>query len=160
MQVFDHRGRSQREDRLGGVGEQPIRVLTGAEGVDAERDRVSLTDRIGDSDVAFFGQARIHHGFRDEPRHVRARSVDLGGVLTRERATAVRAEPTVGVDHELASGQPGVSGGPTGDKPTGRVDQHALSRGTGQVRLDGRGDDQRAHLPFKRLGVFVCIVLD
>src|SRR5205085_4372793 len=52
---------------------------------------------------------RRHNILRYVPGHVGRAAVDLGGVLTTKRSTAVPAPAAVGVDDDLATGQPAIA---------------------------------------------------
>src|SRR5690606_38381135 len=73
-------------------------------------DRAALGEPCGD-DV--LGQVAADVG---------GRAVDLGRVLSGERAAAVRGGTPVGVDDDLAPGQAGVTVGATDREAAGRVD--------------------------------------
>src|SRR5512139_2195742 len=83
--------------------------LAGAEGVDHQRGRASDADRVADLHHAPVGEP----GGDDVLRHIAAGvgsgAVDLGRILAGERAAAVRGRAAVGVDDDLAAGQPGVA---------------------------------------------------
>src|SRR5690606_27996121 len=59
--------------------------------------------------------------------HVRRGAVDLGGILAAEGAAAVAAAAAVGVDDDLAAGEPGIA--------VGAADLEAA----GGVHVDGDG---------------------
>ncbi|KAG0773045.1 hypothetical protein G6F22_015217 [Rhizopus arrhizus] len=72
-------------------------------------------------------------------RGVGGRTVDLGRILARERAAAVRACAAVGVDDDLAAGQAAIALRAADDEAAGRVDQELRIRGDqafGEARLD------------------------
>ena len=80
------------------------------------------TDRVGDLDLAAVGEAGRDDVLRHVARRVRGRAVDLGGILAREGAAAVRRGSAVGVDDDLAAGQPRVAHRPADHELAGRVD--------------------------------------
>jgi hypothetical protein len=101
--------------------------------------------RLGDAD----GVAHLHQSLRrksgcdDVLCHVAGgvggRAVDLGRILARERATAVRRRTAIGVDDDLAAGQAAVALRAADDEAAGRVDQildFALDQFGRQHRLD------------------------
>ena len=78
--------------------------------------------------------------FSDVTGHVRGRAIDLAWVFTRERAAAVTAHTTVGVDDDLATGQAGVTLRATNHEATRRVDE-ILDRRVEELSRDGLLDD-------------------
>ena len=79
-----------------------------AERLDHHRDRVRDADRVRDLHLAALGDAGGHDVLRHVAHRVRGRAVDLGGVLAAERAAAVAGHAAVGVDDDLAAGEPAV----------------------------------------------------
>ena len=86
-----------------------LRHLAGAEGVGVDRQRPRHADRIGELQHAALRQPRRHHVLREVARRIGRRAVDLGRILAREGPAAVRRRAAVGVDDDLAPGQPGVA---------------------------------------------------
>src|SRR6266508_3849189 len=104
VEVTDDRGRAQVEhlaygvhDLLGGDG-------LGAEGFDEQRHRMGDADRISDLHLAALGRPGGDEVLRHPAGRIRGRTVDLGGVLARERAATVAGCAAVGVDDDLAPG--------------------------------------------------------
>ena len=95
--------------------------VLGAERLDLDRERMRDPDRVGDLDLAAVGEARGDDVLRDVAGGVGGRAVDLGRVLAGEGAAAVAGRPAVGVDDDLASGEPGVAHRPADDEPPGRI---------------------------------------
>ena len=62
------------------------------------------------------GEAGAADGFGGLASNVGARAVHLGGVLAGEGAASVRAPAAVGVDDDLAPGEPGVAMGASDHK--------------------------------------------
>ena len=96
--------------------------LARAEGIHQHADRLSHADRIRKLHFAAVRQARRHDVLRDVARHVRRRAVHLRRVLAAERAAAMPAHAAIGVDDDLASGQPGVAHRPADHEPSRRID--------------------------------------
>ncbi len=62
------------------------------------------------------------HVLGEVARRIGGRAVDLGGVLARESAAAMRRRTAIGVDDDLAAGQAGVAIGAADHEFSGRVD--------------------------------------
>ena len=112
----------------------------GAEGLDEQADRVGGADRVGDLHLAAPGQAGGDDVLGHPAHRVGAGAVDLRRVLAGEGAAAVAGHAAVGVDDDLAAGQPGVAHGAADDELAGRVDQQPVAVGGqaegGQLGLD------------------------
>ena len=94
--------------------------LLGAEALHEQAHRLGLADRVGDLRLAAVGQAGGDHVLGHPAHRVRGAAVHLGRVLAGERAAAVPGHPAVGVDDDLAAGQPGVAHGPPiSNRPVG-----------------------------------------
>ena len=91
------------------------------ERLDHDRDRVGHTDGVGHLNHGALGESGRHHVLGHVPRHIARRAVDLRRILAREGAAAVRAGAAVGVDDDLAPGEPGIPHRPAGDEAAGRV---------------------------------------
>src|SRR5262245_50175162 len=97
VQVADDRRRSEAEGLPHDLDELVRVHALCPERVDRERDRVRRADRVRDLDLEPLGGARGDEVLRHVPRHVRGRAVDLGRILAREAAAAVRRHPAVAV---------------------------------------------------------------
>ena len=86
--------------------------LLGAEGLDQDGHRLGDADGVGHLHLAAVGRAGGDHVLGDPAGGVRRRAVDLGRVLAREGAAAVAGGAAVGVDDDLAAGEPAVGVGP------------------------------------------------
>src|SRR6267378_6770772 len=91
------------------LGDPLIGNRAGALGIHGHVDRPGIPDRVADLDLALTRQARRHHVLGHVTSGVSSRTVDLGWVLARESAAAVRAGATVRVDDDLAAGQSTVA---------------------------------------------------
>src|ERR1700704_6038298 len=102
-------GRCEAED----VGQDLLELflvdLAGSVGIDQDRHRVGNADGIGDLDGAALGDAGRDHVLGEIARRIGRGAVDLGRVLAGERAAAVRSVAAVGIDDDLAAGQPAVA---------------------------------------------------
>ena len=96
-----------------------------------EADRAGDADAVGDLDLEAVGEAGGDDVLGHPARGVRGGAVDLRRILAAERAAAVAGHAAVGVDDDLAPGQPGVAHRSAGDEPAGRVDVHDRVRRRG-----------------------------
>ena len=100
----------------------------GAVGLDHQRLRVRDADRVGDLDLAAVREPGRDDVLGDVARGVGGRAVDLRGVLAGERAAAVAGRAAVGVDDDLAAGEPGVAHRAADLELAGRVDEQVLAQ--------------------------------
>src|ERR1700730_12428298 len=96
--------------------------FAGAKGIDAHADRPGYADGIGQLDFTTIGEPGGHDIFGDVARHVGGRAVDLGRILAAERAATVTAHAAVGIDDNLAAGEPGIPHRSADDEATRRID--------------------------------------
>src|SRR3954470_7373771 len=85
--------------------------LSGAVGVDVDRQRPRHADGVGELQGAAIGQTGGNDVLGDVARGIRDRAVDLGRILAGEGAAAMRGRATIGVDDDLAAGQAGIAVG-------------------------------------------------
>src|SRR6266550_2849299 len=127
VEIADDGGRPQVErlaDRLG----DPVRISRlGAERLDEQTDRLRLADGVRDLHLDLGGEPRRDDILGHPPHRVARGSVNLRRVLAGERPAAVAGVATVGVNDDLAAGEPGVTHGSTGYEPPGRVDQQPVA---------------------------------
>ena len=97
------------------------RDLLGAERPDGDRDRVRDADRVRDVDLGAVGEPAGDDVLRHVARRVGRRAVDLRRILAREGAAAVPSRAAVGVDDDLAPGEPGVAHRPAEHELARRV---------------------------------------
>ena len=93
-------------------------------GIHVDGHRLGPPDGIGQGDCAFLREAGGHNILGDAAGHVGAAAVHLGPVLAGQRATAVGRQPSIGVHHQLATGQAGVRLDPTQHKAAGGIDEN------------------------------------
>jgi hypothetical protein len=74
-------------------------------GIDQHRHRVSDADSIGDLDRAALGDAGSDNILGKIARSIGCRTVNLGRILSGERAATVGRVATVRVDDDLAAGK-------------------------------------------------------
>ena len=70
-------------------------------GVDVDRQRTRHADRVGELQRAAVGKTRRNDVLGDIARSVGSRTVDLGRILTGERAAAMRSRAAIGVADDL-----------------------------------------------------------
>src|SRR5690606_38182597 len=95
VEVPDDRGRTQVEDLQNRLLDRVHRDLFGAEALHEQPHRLRLADRVGDLDLAPVGQAGGHDVLGDPAHRVGRGTVDLGGVLAGEGATAMTGHAAV-----------------------------------------------------------------
>ena len=122
VEVAQDRGRPEVEHLADELLDQRLVDVVRPEGLDVDRERVGDADRVGNLDLAALGEPGGDDVLGHVARGVGARAVDLGRILAREGAAAVRDGAAVGVDDDLAAGEPGVSHRPADHELAGRVD--------------------------------------
>src|SRR6516164_4854668 len=90
--------------------------------IDVDRQRLGYTDGIGELDGAAISETCRHHVLGEIARGVGSRAVNLGGILAGKSAPAVRSRPPVGVDDDLATGEPAIPIGSADEELTRRID--------------------------------------
>src|SRR5438270_4938065 len=73
-----------------------LRHLTGAVGVDVDRQRTRYADRVGELQRAAVGETGRDDVLGDVARGIGGRTVDLGRILAGKRAAAVRGCAAIG----------------------------------------------------------------
>ena len=99
----------------------------GAEGLDVETDRLRLADGVGHLHLAAPGQPGRDDVLGDPAHGVGGGAVDLRRVLAGEGAATVPGHAAVGVDDDLATGEPGVAHRAADLEATGRVDEEPVT---------------------------------
>src|SRR5699024_1615995 len=87
-------------------------------------DGAGGADRVGDLDFTTLREFGGDNGLGCPPHRVGGGTVDLRGVFSGECAAAVAGHPPVGVDDDLAAGEPRVAHGAADFEGAGRVDEH------------------------------------
>src|SRR5439155_12420929 len=77
---------------------------------------------VGDLDFALAREPGRDHVLGRIARHVASGAIDLGRILSRERAAAMASVSAVGVDDDLAAGQSTISLRAADDEASGRID--------------------------------------
>src|SRR3954470_16203723 len=101
-------------------------LTLGAVPVDVERPRLGGSDRVGELDRAALRNTGGDDVLGEVAGDIGCRAVDLGRVLAREGAAAMRAGPAVGIDDDLAAGEAGIAVGAANLEIAGRVDEDVL----------------------------------
>jgi len=92
----------------------------GAVRVDEHRQGLGHADGVGHLHEAAAGEAAGHDALGRLPGDVGTAAVDLGGVLAGEGAATVGAPAAVGVNDDLAAGEPRVAVGASDDEAARR----------------------------------------
>src|SRR5688572_23276518 len=113
--------------------------LAGALGGHHDAGRLRDPDGVRNLYQALRGETRCDDVLRDVARRIGGRTVDLGRILSGERAAPVRRRAAVGVDDDLAAGETAVALGAADFELSGRIDQivdFSLYQVPRQYRLD------------------------
>merc|ERR1712151_242834 len=97
-------------------------ALLSAVGLKEQRQRLCDTNGVGKLHQSALAEAALHHRLCHLPTDVGSRTVHLGGVLARKRATTVRTPAAIGVDDDLAASEAGVALRTTDDELSRRID--------------------------------------
>src|SRR5262245_19555989 len=95
--------------------------IAGAVQIDIERKRLRHADGVAHLQRAAVGEPRRHHVLGEIARGIGRRAVDLGRILAREGAAAMRSCPAIGVDDDLAPGEPRVAVMAANDETSGGI---------------------------------------
>src|SRR2546422_4482908 len=125
VELLDDSERAQVEELVDRRRERRFRSLSRAERVDPDRDRLDDADRVGDLNLAAPSQARGNDGLRHVPSAVGTGAVDLRRILARETAAAMTRVAAIRVDHDLATGEPGISNRTSDDESPCGIDERA-----------------------------------
>src|SRR5205823_876385 len=99
-----------------------LRYLTGAVGVDIDRQRSRHADRVSELQSAAAGKTGSDDVLGDIARGVCRRTIDLRRVFTGKCAAAMRRRAAIGVDDNLAAGEAGVAVRAADIEFSGRID--------------------------------------
>src|SRR5712691_6131782 len=156
-EALDDRARSEVEVLLDELADGFVGDRARAEGLHVERDGVRTTDDVRELQLEAVRETRFDDVLRDVARRVGGGAVDLRRVLTAERAATVSRVAAVGVDDDLAPGEPGVAHRPADGEGPGPV--HEVLRFVEPRVADRRPDDLLADLVAQALVVDAGIVL-
>ena len=109
FKLLDDCGRFEIENFANGLFDFHFVHRSRPKGIDGNTNRIRIPDRVGKLDFASVSQTGSHHVFRNVSTHVSRRTIHFGRVFSRERAAAVAAHSSVGIDNDLASGQPSIA---------------------------------------------------
>ena len=98
-----------------------IAYLAGAVGVDKNRERSCNADSVCDLNLTSFSRACRYDILCNVTSHISRASVNLGGILTGERAAAVGSVSAVGVNDDLTTGKTAVAVRTAYNEATGGV---------------------------------------
>ena len=155
MQMLADAARREVHDLHQGLLELAFVDLPGAVQVGVNRQRTRNADRIGKLKGAAVGEVGGDDVLCEVSRRIGRRPVDLGRILARESAAAVRRGPAVGVDDDLAAREPAVAVGAADEELAGGVD--VPNRFRRDPALRKRGDHIRTN---KRRNLFGGQLLD
>src|ERR1039457_4178101 len=113
------RKREVLADELSKLG---LSDFAGAECVNADADRLSHADGIGELDFSAISQAGSNDVLGDVSGHISRGTIDLGRILTGKGASAVTARAAVAVHDDLAASEPGVAHRSADNKTACRID--------------------------------------
>ncbi|MPN06632.1 hypothetical protein SDC9_153888 [bioreactor metagenome] len=99
-----------------------IAQFPGSIGGNVDAQRIGNPYRISHLKLAFFSQPGGNDVLGYVTTHIRGGTVHLARIFTGEGAAAVRTDSAVGIDNDLATGQPGVGMRPAEHKLAGGID--------------------------------------
>src|SRR5688572_4539701 len=102
IERLDDAARRELEVLANELGELFVGHLAGAVRVDEDRDRIGDADCVRELHERPFGEPRSDNVLGNVAGHITGRAVHLRRILAREGAAAVRREPAVGIDDDLA----------------------------------------------------------
>ena len=141
IQIADDSAGAQVEVFADQLGDVFIGDLARAEGLDVDRERVRHANGVGHLDLAALRQPGSHHVLGDPAAGVGCGAIHLRGILAAESTTAVPAHAAVGIDDDLAPGDPGVAHRSADDELAGGVDEHLGGGTVEQFLWQHRVDD-------------------
>ena len=158
--LVDDRSRTKIKDILSCSRENLVAVLAGAERVHTESNRVGFANRVTNRHLAPGCKIRIHHGFRDQPRHISTRPVNLRSIFTTESSTTMSGQPAIGVNHKFSASESGVSFRAALHEPPRRIHQNSRVLIDRKIRRASWTDNHRGDFTAQHLEILGFIVLD
>lgn len=128
VQVADDGTGAQVEYLADGLLDLDRVFRLGTERLDEQADGCRFTDGVGHLHLDPFSQPGGDDILGHPAHRVRRRPVHLGRILAGEGAAAVAGPAAVGVDDDLAAGEPGIAHRPAEHELAGRVHQHPHRR--------------------------------
>src|ERR1035437_5681533 len=122
VHAFDNPLRREREVLANQLGQLGLANPAGAEGLNANADRIGNANGVSQLNFCPLGQAGGNDVFGDVARHVSRAAVDLRRIFSRESAAAVTPGSAVGVHDDFAAGEPGLAHGSPDHKSSRRID--------------------------------------
>src|SRR3546814_17775608 len=107
----------------------PTRLSSHLVRVDRERQRLGHADSIAELDSAALGKACGNDILGEITAYIRGGTVNLGRVLARKSAAAMRSRAAIGVDNDLATRQTSVAIRPANFEKARGIDVNILVRG-------------------------------
>src|SRR5450830_96622 len=115
--------RTQIEMLLHQLRQLFIADLASTKGRHHDRSRLGDTDGVRHLNLATRSQSGGNDILGYVATGICCRAINLGWILARESATAVRCSTAVGIDNDLATGQTAIALRAADDETTGRVNQ-------------------------------------
>src|SRR5271157_4245936 len=128
FKLLDDRSRLEIENFANGFFDFHFVHRSRPKRIDGNADRIRISDRVSKLDFASVSQAGSNHVFRNVSTHVSRRTVHFGRIFPRERAAAVAAHSSVGIDNDLASGQTSIALRATDHKTTSWINEISRTR--------------------------------
>ena len=158
IQRVNYASRSEIKDAANSFGQECVVIVSALLRVDLDGNRLCLPNGIGEADRTHIGKTRRDNVLCHISCHICAAAVDFRAVLSGKRTAAVGYKPAVGVDHQLAAGETGISFKAAQHKSARRIDENLRLLVDAHV-MAGAGNDQPAEFLTKLVRVFVCIML-
>ena len=158
IQRADHACRGEVKDAADSFGQKCVVIVSALLRVDLDGNRFSLPNGIGKTDRTHIGKTGCDNVLCHIARHICAAAVDLRAVLAGKRTAAVGRKSTVGIDHQLASGETGICFKAAQHKPAGRIDENLRLLVDAHI-MAGTGNDQPAEFLAQFVRIFICIML-
>src|SRR4051812_47665672 len=123
IQLFDDGGRLETENLLDCLCDRFVAGHAGAERVYRNRNRVRITNGIGELDFATLGEAGRDDVLGNIAAHVSRASVDLRWIFSAKCASPVPPHATIAINDDLAARQACVSLRTAHNKTSGGIDE-------------------------------------
>src|SRR6266436_883357 len=127
--------------------------VSGAVGIDIDRQRPRHADGVGELQGAAIGKTGRHDVLGEIARGIGRRTVHLGRVLAGKRTAAMRGRAAIGIDDDLAAGQSCIAVGTADVEFAGGIDvpdrlavDPALGQRLAHIGLDAFADLVGGHV--------------
>ena len=121
IKVIDNRQRTQVKDLTHSLFNLERINLFGSESLNVQAHRCRLPNSVSDLNLGTVSKTGTHNVLGNPTHGVCCRTINLRGVLARERTPAVTSRTAIGINNNLATGQTGIAYGTTLHKTAGRV---------------------------------------